>query len=264
MDMIKKIFDRFVVLMAVTFLFAGAGNAANYGCDISDNDAVIPELALCSTHVYNIGKKENVDGDLKRHMQDVVRLKTTVITQQMYKQYEEMESMLRRLRTQLRKATLAVNLQVNGADADDDDSGGGGTSKDKYVILNGAQNCLRIGELTEAVDCLQKNLDKILSALDANNTTDARRQLLSDLNVGKNLGLITIEGTSGGNGCSVKTAGQNGEEKTMCTKVYCAKEYKKATVVECVYELISVISRYNDNRKTTNNKNMQMMRQNAF
>ena len=67
----------------------------NTGCDNEYNLYINPDLALCSTHVYNIGKTEN-DSGTRQLMQDVVALKTTLITQQMYSQYEILETIYKR------------------------------------------------------------------------------------------------------------------------------------------------------------------------
>lgn len=85
------------------------------GCDSADNNRISPELALCSVHAYNIGEVQNPTGANRQLMKDVIALKTTVITQQMNKQYEYMDLMIRRFKTQLEKAVLTTKLQASGA-----------------------------------------------------------------------------------------------------------------------------------------------------
>ena len=58
-------------------------------------------------------------------MKEMLALKTTVISQQMYKQYEYLNATLRRLKTMLEKATLTANLEAAGAKSDDDSSSSG-------------------------------------------------------------------------------------------------------------------------------------------
>ncbi len=86
------------------------------GCEDEDNDRIIAELALCSTHAYNIGLDQNPENTSdKQLIKDAVALKTTIMTQQMNKQYEYLESMMRRFKTQLEKAVLTTKLQKAGA-----------------------------------------------------------------------------------------------------------------------------------------------------
>lgn len=85
------------------------------GCDNDANDRIAPELALCSAHAYNIGLSENPSGADKQLMKEIIALKTTVIAQQMNKQYEYMDSMIRRFKTQLEKAVLTTKMQAAGA-----------------------------------------------------------------------------------------------------------------------------------------------------
>ncbi len=138
---------------------------ADNGCENDDNDAIVAELALCSTHVYNIGKTENVSGAEKELMHDVIAMKTTLITQQMYKQYEQMESMLRRLKTQLEKAILTTGLKAKGAS----DSGGTSDSdsfksNDRNIHLYGARNCNEELLPTDVLRCLNDNMNLIANA----------------------------------------------------------------------------------------------------
>ena len=104
MKKVKNILVSFSVLALLVMPVVAAEN----GCDNDDNDMIVAELALCSTHAYNIGNTKNPSGADKGLMRDVIAMKTTVITQQMYKQYEQMESMLQRLKTQLEKAVLTA------------------------------------------------------------------------------------------------------------------------------------------------------------
>lgn len=166
--------------------------AINTGCDDnSGNEYINPELALCSTHVYNIGGVQNPDNDAqKATMKDAVALKTTVMTQQMYKQYEYLESMMKRFKTQLEKAVLTTKLQAAGAGTDGNSStsssssSSGSRSTDTYAVLSDARNCNNETGGTLAVyECLQSNISAVLSALDNNKMSDAKRQLESDLKI---------------------------------------------------------------------------------
>ena len=140
----KNIFVKFLSLTIVGLLCVGGAHAAAVDESCDNNDYVTPELALCSTHAYNISMATNPENDAdKALMRDVIAMKTTVITQQMYKQYEQMESMLRRLKTQLQKAILTNDLKVASGDAGDGGSSSF-SSTDKAIHVATAQNCLNM------------------------------------------------------------------------------------------------------------------------
>ena len=162
------------------------------GCDdTSDNEFVNPELALCTTHVYNIGSIKNPENDSQRAiMKDVIALKTTVMTQQMYKQYEYLESMMKRFKTQLEKAVLTTKLEASGADTSSDVSASSsGTasfkSSDRNIFIAGVSNCNN--ELTnqKVFECLNTNLNSIYNASNngQNITIELRKQLANDYTV---------------------------------------------------------------------------------
>ena len=158
--------------------------AADNSCENENNDAIAPEFALCSTHVYNIGLTENPDSAGRALMQEVIGKKTTVITQQMYKQYQQMESMLRRFKTQLEKAVLKNKFEMAGAKDEDDDnsSGGGYTSKDTGIFIGGAQDCSRLYGKKEILDCYRSNLDTIERTSNYGNSlsNDVKEQFAND------------------------------------------------------------------------------------
>ena len=140
----------------------------NNGCNNESNDRINPEIALCSTHVYNIGETENQPSESdKQLMKNVVALKTTVMTQQMYKQYEYLETMIRRFKTQLEKAVLTTKLQAAGADnatAGASSYSGVGTSsganynRDTYIVVYGARDCNNETTRLAIYECLQSNI----------------------------------------------------------------------------------------------------------
>ena len=177
--------------------FAATGN----GCDdVSGNEYINPELALCTTHVYNIGGDQNPNSDAQREiMKDVVALKTTVMTQQMYKQYEYLESMMKRFKTQLEKAVLTTKLEASGASTSSNNSSSsmavaGNGNNDRYVILDSARNCNNeTGGKLAVYECLQNNISAVLNAVSDNKTSEAKRQLSSDINVANTWGITNIK-----------------------------------------------------------------------
>ena len=198
--MLKSIGVFSVLLSLALPAVAATGN----GCDKDSNDRINPEIAMCSTHVYNIGEIKNptTEND-KQLMKNVVALKTTVMTQEMYKQYEYLDTMIRRFKTQLEKAVLTTKLQAAGADtsaAGSSSYSGVGTSNagstasrsgsNKYVVLNDAKNCGMVESTPTAVlQCLLENINKTISAVDNNDINGARRQLEADMDVAKSFGV---------------------------------------------------------------------------
>lgn len=157
--------------------------ADNFGCDDENNSMINPELALCSTHAYNIGETDNPSKEYQELMQRVIALKTTVITQQMNNQYEYMESMINRFKTQLEKAILTTKLRAAGAPAGGG-NGGGYTSSNKNSgeYIDGAQNCAYAGSTKDIFECLRDNFAIIRTQSEEGNnvTTELRRQLAHD------------------------------------------------------------------------------------
>ncbi len=250
MKNITKIFGKilranfkFAVVVAASCTMAGAYGAIDKtGCENEDNVYITPELALCSTHVYNIGDNKNPEDDSTRQlMRDVVALKTTVITQQMYVQYEFLESMLKRLKTQLEKEVLLAKLEASGATPRGDSTGASAsTSNDKNIVLIGAKNCqLETSGTTAVLKCLQNNINVVLNALSAGNVGEARRQLLKDLDVAQTWGAVAnvnkkyrgfIDGAQDNNNWSSMTA---------CDAIQSSRD----NVSQCAYSLNAAISK---------------------
>ncbi len=188
----QNIFYRFLY-GAVACVFAcvvssGAFAAGDGGCDNEENDYINPELALCSVHAYNMGLDENPSSDMRPVMRGVVGLKTTVITQQMKKQYDYMDAMIRRFRVQLQKATLQTKLQAAGAAASD--SSGGSerfVSNDRNIFIAGVNNCNNEITSLKKYECLYNNLNTITnsSANGSNVTVELKKQLANDYSLTK-------------------------------------------------------------------------------
>ena len=156
---------------------------ADNGCENDDNDAIVAELALCSTHAYNIGETENPTGADKELMRDVIAMKTTLITQQMYRQYEQMESMLRRLKTQLEKAVLTTGLEAKGASSSGSSSSSSSfKSDDRNIHMAGVKNCLNYYQDSEILKCYEDNLNMIvnMSGNGDNVSSELKKQLVQD------------------------------------------------------------------------------------
>jgi len=204
----KKFYPHFLMGMVSLFVLISvpqiAFSATNNGCDDEDNSYINAELALCSTHVYNLGNVTNPTTDTERQlMRDVVALKTTVMTQQMYAQYEYLEAMLRRFKTQLKKAVLTTSLQAAGAtDADGNGGTGGGSSgygtsggyynSNQNIVLTGANDCMAQNDKNSVISCLQNNLSLIRNAVASGNVGEAYRQLTKDVDAASTWQLFIV------------------------------------------------------------------------
>lgn len=154
--------------------------ASDNGCGVSSNSYINPEIALCSTHVYNIRQTKNPsDATSKQAMRDVIALKTTLMTQQLEQQYDFLEATVSRLKTQLQKAVLTTNLEAAGASSSGSSSGGSGGISTKGVA--GAENCRSAGSTADVMSCLSRNLDRISTAINNSDIGAARRQIQTDL-----------------------------------------------------------------------------------
>ena len=178
----KTLKNIFIVLLVL--LVCALPAVADNGCENDDNDAIVAELALCSTHAYNIAEIENPTGANKELMRDVIAMKTTLITQQMYRQYEQMESMLRRLKTQLEKAVLTTGLEAKGASSSSSSSSGGSSFKsdDRNIHMAGVKNCLNYYQDSEILKCYEDNLNMIvnMSGNGDSVSSELKKQLVQD------------------------------------------------------------------------------------
>ncbi len=145
-------------------------------CDTETNSYVNPAYALCSVHAYNAGETENPDKtDKQEEIKRIVGLKSTVISQQMYKQYTMVESMIKRLKVMLEKATLKASLQVASGTSDD-----GGSSSDDDIAL---QDCEARGS-QEALECIRANYTSMKPLVEKNKLKPKlKEQLINDIGV---------------------------------------------------------------------------------
>ena len=138
---------------------------------------VSPIYALCNVHAYNINENtnDNIDSEKRDHMQEIIGLKTTVIAQQMYKQYSMIESMIKRLKIQLEKSALKASLQVASGTSDNDDS----NTKVTFDDCSGKDS-------EDALRCLRNNYSKLKPFVDKGNVrNDIAKQIITDCKVFK-------------------------------------------------------------------------------
>ena len=179
-----------LVAMCAVSLFTGSAIAASNGCDNENNDRINQDLALCSVHAYNTGATKNPNTSSERQqMNEVVALKTTVMTQQMKKQYDYLEVTIKRFKTQLEKAILTAQMEAAGAGPGAADGGGtggiGAKSTDRNVHLAGTENCNNKNTKAEVYQCLRQNYNVIYNMSSGGQTisTEVRRQLANDYKV---------------------------------------------------------------------------------
>ena len=164
------------LVMAVPAFAATRDN----GCGDPDNVYINPELALCSVHAYNIGRTNNPNSSSadSQIMRDVVALKTTVMMQQMYKQYSFLEATINRIKTQLKREILTTQAEVAGAPSG---SSSGTSSVGGNNGVSGAENCRTAGSTADVMSCLSRNVDRISTAINNSDIGAARRQIDTDL-----------------------------------------------------------------------------------
>ena len=151
--------------------------------DTDDCPYINPIFAICDTHPFNSGNGVNFlqdesnttttdKTDARGDMNRIIGMKITVVSQQMYKQYEYLNATLRRLKTQLQKAVLTSNLEAAGAKSESGSSSGGliggKSDSDKTIYLPGANNCSNFMDFESAYNCLQTNVSVIKTNVSTN------------------------------------------------------------------------------------------------
>ncbi len=177
----------FLTALVFALCVCGVARAAttDNSCEISGNDYVAPELVLCSTHVYNIGGETNPgDAATRQLMQDVIALKTTVMTQQIKKQYDFLDATIKRLKTQLEKTILTAQFEAAGA-ASSNSKNGGYASENANVYIVGLNDCGTMFDMGQMIECLQYHYTQInnLSNYGRKPETEHRRQLAKDMDL---------------------------------------------------------------------------------
>lgn len=170
-----------VVLCALFVTMPVMAVTSNNGCENEKNNRIVPMLALCSTHTYNIGNIENSKNASDRQLvRDVIALKSTVMMQQMYKQYEFLEATVSRLKSQLEREILTSRLEAAGASSSSSGSSSGASVAGNYGVA-GAENCMTAGLTDDVMNCLSRNLERITNAINSSDIGAAKRQIETDL-----------------------------------------------------------------------------------
>lgn len=161
--------------VCAVMVLSGPVIAADNGCSNDNNERINQTLAMCSVHAYNIGAVANPESPAEREaMNQVVALKTTIMTQQMKKQYDYLEVTIRRFKTQLEKAILTAQMEAAGAGTE---SGGASGSKTQTTL---GEDCTGRSR-TDTVYCLRQNYAKMRNAISAKNFSNAlKEQIVKD------------------------------------------------------------------------------------
>ncbi len=155
-----------------------------------DVSYVDPVFALCDTHAWNAGIEKNdsiTTSEEREKMNEIIALKTTVIAQQMYKQYATLEQMIKQLKIMLEKEVLKTSVQVAGGTSSGTDT----TDKVEF------ENCGIKTDETELINCLRANLAKYEPFVTKGNTrNDVRKAMTRDAKLFVNWGRNTIASCS--------------------------------------------------------------------
>ena len=148
-----------------------------------------PAFALCSTHTHNAGFLDK-DGKFPvnptaandiEYMNEVIALKATVIAQQLKQQYDTLNTVIKRFKTQLEKAVLTSKMEILTGTASGSSSSGSNASSSATSGLSNAEDCDSYTGVN-TYDCLVRNLSKIKSAVDKD-IRMAREQLAIDIEI---------------------------------------------------------------------------------
>ena len=150
--------------------------------DYNDCQYFSPAYALCSTHAYNYGMLKNPsDSGQISEMNNIIALKSTVIAQQMKQQYDVLNAMVKRFKTQLEKSVLKSKIEVMTGGSSSSSSSSGGSSSNNAGLAS-AEDCDEVSNKADIYDCLLRNLSKIEKAAEKD-TGNARKQLNNDIAV---------------------------------------------------------------------------------
>ena len=143
-----------------------------------------PALALCSVHAYNVGDAQNpTDVGRTSEIEEVIGMKTTVMVQQLKQQYDELNAVIKRFKTQLNKAVLTSKIEVlTGNTSSSTGTSSGGSSSNNTVSISGASDCSTYSGTANIAQCLQPNIQLIINTANSGKITDARNQLAKDMN----------------------------------------------------------------------------------
>jgi len=200
------------ILIALFGLLIVPTGAMAVACD-ANSEYVSSEYALCSTHAHNIGLGGNdMDGEQLAMMNETVRLKSTLIAQEMKRQYDLLNVTMRQFRVQLQKAVLYPGDNTGGGGGGPLSSGyasGGGAGGDNADGLTDAEDCG--GKMPgETAECIYRNLTVITGATENGTriTAAAQKQIAIYVSLANGMQRGTIKIELGGN-CPTRLTNNN-------------------------------------------------------
>ena len=206
---IKKLI-RVVAVAAVCMISCGAYATYYDDDDYDECPYFTPAYALCTTHAYNAAMEKNpYDSSQIAHMNEIIALKSTVIAQQMKQQYDVLNAMVKRFKTQLEKSVLKSKIEVMTGGSSSSSSSGGSSSNN--AGLANAEDCYAVTSQADVYDCFTRNLNKISQAADKD-TVNARKQLVNDIAI---MDAYSIADVNKGDCESVGSANRNAIKKCV-------------------------------------------------
>ena len=184
-----------------------------------------PEYALCTVHAYNIGNKKNPTSSTDiAYMKEVIALKSTLFAQQIKEQYDMVNAIVKRLKTQLEKSVYTTKMDIlAGTESVSSSSGGSGTR----TAIDGAGEC-NYESPDSKYACFAENMKLIISET---SSSKAKAQLNSDIAYMKNL--------------PFNKTGENEEVKKLkstggdCNSI--SRVNNKKTIVDCANAWFQVL-----------------------
>lgn len=179
---------KFCIICLIAMLFI-ASPVASYAYDDSGCTYFSPAFVLCSVHSHNVGHvteggasqpSNPIASDQITDMNEVIALKSTVIAQQLKKQYDALNAVIKRFKTQLEKAVLVSKMELITGETSSSSGYGGSYSSGNSGGLANAQDCDMLADISQVYDCIIGNLQKVKAAA-ASDTSNARKQLAKDI-----------------------------------------------------------------------------------
>lgn len=238
----------------------GARAAGDFECGYFN-----PAFGLCSTHSHNIGAMDDktnlpvnpTKSEETAQMNDVIALKSTVIAQQLKEQYDALNAVIKRFKTQLEKAVLTSKIEVLTGNTASGNSGGGSSgsySSSGGVVIAGASDCMTYSGSSNVGSCLMTNSAIIVNAANSD-TGSAKKQLANDLYVADMYGLCNVN-TDAPQCCSQVNIAKEASDKAkaITQKV---NGFNKNQIISCAQTMRAKISTSLEDKQRQNNRNNQ-------
>ena len=223
-----------------------------------------PAFALCSTHAHNVAFKADglpanpTNTEDIAYMNEVIALKSTVIAQQLKEQYDELNAIIKRFKTQLEKAVLTSKIEVITGNAASGNSGGGSSSATVTTggaVIAGASDCQTYSGSSNIGSCLMTNSQIIVNTANSD-TGSAKKQLANDLYVADMYSLCLVsEATKEDKDlCCSQVKVKSATAKAISDRV---SGLNKNEIISCAQRMRAKISTTLEGKQQQNNRNNQ-------